>query len=246
MLATPGSGISANEAPRIARRFVSNAMFRALDDVIISRPEFLKELRVAQVSGLEHLEFAAAQRKGVVIVHGHFSAIHVARRYLAAIGYPMLAVRAYHPDAGDAGRLSGQWVQPRLARYLHAIVGDTADLLTPGCTLKILQRLRSGGLVSIMMDVAGGARVIQSRLLGAPHRFSAGLLDIIRLSGCAVVPMLSLGRSSDLRIVFSPPLDIVQSASRDEFIDRNLPTFVQCLEKQIADHPEEWVLWALL
>jgi len=129
---------------------------------------------------------------------------------------------------------------------LHAIVGDTADLLTPSCTLKILQRLRSGGLVSIMMDVAGGARVIQSRLLGAPHRFSAGLLDIIRLSGCAVVPMLSLGRSSDLRIVFSPPLDIVQSASRDEFIDRNLPTFVQCLEKQIADHPEEWVLWALL
>ncbi len=120
------------------------------------------------------------------------------------------------------------------------------DSLTPGCTLKILQRLRSGGLVSITMDVAGGARVVQSRLLGVPHRFSAGLLDIIRLSGCAVVPMLCLGRSSDLRIIFSPALNIVQSSSRDDFIDRNLPTFLKCLEQQIVDHPAEWVLWALL
>ena len=246
MLATPGSGISASEAPRIARQLVSNAMFRLLDDVVISRPGFLKELRVSEVSGLEYLESAAAQRKGVVIVIGHFSAARIARRYLAAIGYPMLAVRAYRPNAGGAGRLSGRWVQPRLARFLHDVVRDEADPLTPGCTLKILQRLRSGGLVSITMDVAGGARVVQSRLLGAPHRFSAGLLDIIRLSGCAVVPMLSLGRSSDLRIVFSPPLDIVQSSSRDEFIGRNLPTLVKCLEKQIADHPAEWVLWALL
>lgn len=246
MLATPGSGISADEAPRIARQFVSNAMVRALDDVVISRPAFLKELRVSEVSGLEYLQSAAAERKGVVIVIGHFSAVRVARPYLASIGYPILSVRAYRPDAGGAGRLSGRWVQPRLARYLHAIIGDAADPRTPGCTLQILRRLRSGGLVSITMDAAGGARVVQSRLLGAPHRFSAGLLDIIRLSGCAVVPMRCVGRSSDLQIVFSPPLDIVQSSNRDDFIGRNLPTFVKCIEKQIADHPAEWVLWALL
>ena len=246
MLATPGSGISASEAPRIARQLVSNAMFRLLDDVVISRPEFLKELRVSEVSGLEHVESAAAQRKGVVIVIGHFSAVRVARRYLAAIGYPMLTVRAYRPNAGGAGRLSGRFVQPRLAKVLHEVVRDEADPRTPDCTLKILQRLRSGGLVSITMDAPGGARHVEVPLLGAPSRFSTGLLDIIRLSGCAVVPMLCLGRSSDLRIVFSPPLDIVQSSSRDDFIGRNLPTFVKCLEKQIEDHPAEWVLWALL
>ncbi len=75
MLATPGSGISAHEAPRIARQLVSNAMFRLVDDAVISKPSFLQELRVSEVSGLDYLESAAAQRQGVVVVVGHFTAV---------------------------------------------------------------------------------------------------------------------------------------------------------------------------
>ncbi|HTS50728.1 MAG TPA: lysophospholipid acyltransferase family protein [Bryobacteraceae bacterium] len=246
MLATPGSGISPNEAPRIARQLVSSAMFRLLDDVVVARPAFLKELRVAEVSGLEYLDAGVAHGKGVVIVIGHFSAVRISRRYLATLGYRILAVRGYQPAAGGAGRLSGRWVQPRLAKFMRAVIRDEVDSRSPDCTLQILRRLRSGGLVSMTLDAPGGSRRVEVSLLGTPSRFSTGLLDIIRLSGCSVVPMLCLGRSSDLRIVFSPPLDIVPCASRDEFIDRNLPTFVKCLEKQIADHPAEWVLWSLL
>ena len=246
MLAAPGAGISASEAPRIARQVVSNAIFRLLDDGVISRPAFLKELHVSEVSGLEYVASARAQQKGVLIVIGHFSATRIARRYLRSIGFPMLAVRAHRPDAGVTGRLTGKLVQLRLAKFLQAAVQDEADSAAPDCTLKILQRLRSGGLVSITIDVAGGARVVESRLLGAPRRFSTGLLDIVRLSGCAVVPMLCLGNSSDLKISFSPPLDVVDASSRDEFIDRNLPTLMKCVEKQIAEHPAEWILWGLL
>ena len=246
MLATPGSGISANEAPRIARQLVSNAIFRALDNLIVGRPAFLRELRIAEVAGLEHLDWAKSQGRGVLVVAGHFSAVRLSRRYLATIGYPMLVVRAYHPSAGPAGRLSGRLVKRRLAKFLHAVVQDEVDHKAPDCTLRILQRLRSGGLVNIMLDTAAGARKIDASMLGVRWRFSAGILDIIRLSGCAVVPMLCLGRSSDLRIVFSPALDIVEAPARDEFVGANLPTLVRCIERQIADHPAEWVLWALL
>jgi len=246
MLATPGSGISAGEAPRIACQFVSNAIFRALDNLIVRRPAFLKELRLAEVAGLEHIEWARSQGRGVLVVTGHFSAVRVSLRYLAAIGYPMLVVRSYYPSVGPAGRLSGRLVKRRLAKFLHAIVQDEVDHKAPDCTLRILQRLRSGGLVNIMLDASAGARKVNASMLGAPWRFSAGIVDIVRLSGCAVVPMLCLGRSSDLRIIFSPALDIVEARERDEFVDANLPTLVRCLERQIADHPAEWVLWALL
>ena len=246
MLATPGSGISADHAPRLARQLVSNAMHRLLDDLIICRPEFLKELRLTEVSGLEHVESAMMHGKGVLIVSGHFSAVRLARCYLATAGYPMLTVRAYNASSESAGRLSGPPVQRRLAKFLHAVVHDDVHPTTPDCTLRILQRLRSAGLVNMTLDAPGGARTLEGRLLGVPWCFSTGLLDIVRLSGCPVVPMLCLGNSSDLRIVFSPALDIVEASSRDEFIGVNLPKLVQCIEKQIADHPAEWILWALL
>ena len=108
MLAAPGSGISTDEAPLIAHQLVSNAIFRSLDDVVISRPSFLKELRVTEVSGINHLDSALATGNGVLIVTGHYSAARLARRYLAAIGHPILPVRTYQASAESAGRLSGR------------------------------------------------------------------------------------------------------------------------------------------
>jgi hypothetical protein len=55
--------------------------------------------------------------------------------------------------------------------------------------------------------------------------------------------MLCLGRSSAFRIIFCPVLDIVQAPGRDEFIQANLPAFVETIEQQIVDHPEEWEQW---
>ena len=55
--------------------------------------------------------------------------------------------------------------------------------------------------------------------------------------------MICLGRSADLRIIFGPMLDIVQMPGRDEFIHANLPAFVETVEQQIVNHPEEWEQW---
>ena len=79
--------------------------------------------------------------------------------------------------------------------------------------------------------------------LGTRRNFSTGIFDIVRLSGCAVVPMMCLGRSSDFRISFGPMLDIMQAPGRDEFIQANLPAFVETIERQIVNHPEEWEQW---
>jgi len=38
-------------------------------------------------------------------------------------------------------------------------------------------------------------------------------------------------------------LETVQTPGRDEFIDANLPAFVETMETQILQHPEEWEQW---
>jgi lauroyl/myristoyl acyltransferase len=127
--------------------------------------------------------------------------------------------------------------------FLHAVIGESVYIQDRECTLKIVRRLRSGGLVNIHFDGQSGTRTTPWSLLGIPRRFSTGIFELIRLSSCAVVPMICLGRSSAFRIIFGPMLDIVQAPGRDEFIRANLPAFVQTIEKQILDYPEEWEQW---
>ena len=246
MLAAPGLDLTPDQAARIARRLVSNAAFRLMDDLVLSRPSFHAALSAGEVRGLEHLERASSAGNGVVLLTAHFYASRMARRYLATIGYPILTVRHQSPSEDLAGRLGQRMVQPRLVKFLHEVIRDEVYVQDPGCTLQILRRLRSGGLVNIHFDARHGARTVESWLLGVPRTFASGIFDIVRLSGCAVVPMLCLGRSKDLRIIFGPRLDIVDASGRDEFVAANLPSFVQTIENQIAENPEEWTLWMRL
>jgi len=126
---------------------------------------------------------------------------------------------------------------------LQAVIWEAVYVQDRGSTLKILLRLRSGGLVSIHFDGHSGTRSRPWPFLGVPRRFSTGIFDLVRLSGCAVVPMLCLGRSTAFRVIFSSMLDIVKTPGREAFIRANLPIFVQTIEKQIRDHPGEWEQW---
>ncbi len=235
-------GLTPDRARRIARRYASRALFRGLDDLILCRRSSLRRLHCTAIEGLDHLERARSAGKGVVILSAHFSANRIGRRYLAEIGYPMLTLRRsvlYH----HAGRLGRRFLQAPYKKFQHQLIPDEVAPEDPECSLKVLQRLRSGGLAHFHYDVRRDSNFVRGEFLGLPRQLPVGVFHIIRLSGCPVVPMLCLGNSAGFRIVFSPALNIVSAATPDEFIALNQPTFVANIERQIAEHPEEWVLW---
>ena len=234
---------TAREAARIARQSVSNNMFRILDDLLLFRPAFPKKLHCTAIDGMQHLERAISSGKGVIVLTGHFGANRIAERYLAAIGHSMLSVHNQEPSNRAEGLVGRRILQPRYLELQRRAHNDVVYIQDADCSLKIFRRLRSGGLVNIQLDGLAGARSVEGLLLGAARRFPAGVFDFARLSGCAVVPMLCLGGSAGFQIHFSPMLEVIRAASRDEFVSVNLPVFTQALEKQIADHPEEWRLW---
>ena len=227
---------TASQASRIARQSVSNNMFGILDDLLLYQT-------CTAMDGKEHLERAISSGKGVIVLTGHFCANRVAERYLATAGYPMLSVHNQTPSNHAEGILGRRILLPRYLEFQRRAHPDVVYIQDADCTLKILRRLRSGGLVNIQLDGLAGTRVVEGPFLGTSWRFPAGVFDFARLSGCAVVPMLCLGRSSGFHIRFSPALALAPAASREEFVTVNLPVFTRALEKQIADHPEEWRLW---
>ncbi len=235
-----------NEAAQIASQCVTNNMFHVLDDLLLLRPPNSKQLNCTGVEGREVLEQAVAAGKGVILLTAHFCANRVAMRYLAGAGYPVLSVHNRQPSNRAQGQLGRRVLQPRHIELQRRANPDVVYVQDAECSLKILQRLRSGGLVNIQFDGVPGFRTIEWPFLGRQWRFPAGFFDIVRLSDAAVLPVLCLGRSTGFRIIVSPRMEVLRSASADEFVERNMPAFTRVLSQQIADHPGEWRLWTHL
>ena len=235
-----------DQAARIARQSIANNMFRALDDLLLLRSLGPAMLNCTGIEGAEHLRRAVSGGKGVIFLTGHFCANRIAVRYLAAAGYPVLSVHNRRPSNRAEGRLGRRMLQPRHIELQRRANPDVVYIQDAECSLKILQRLRSGGIVNIQLDGVPGSRAVEWPFLGRQWRFPAGYFDIVRLSGAAVLPMSCLGRSTGFRIIFSSRMEVSQAPSSEEFVDRYLPRFTEVLGQQIANHPEEWRLWTHL
>jgi lauroyl/myristoyl acyltransferase len=229
-------------ARRIAGQSLSNGIFRTLDELLLLRPSSGRMLRCEGLDGIQHLEQASARGKGVILLVGHFCANRIALRYLAANGYPVLAVHNQRPSNFAGGRL-GKVLQPRSMQLQELAYADQVYIQDPGCSLKIMRRLRAGGLAALQVDGRGGTNLIEQVFLGVPWLVASGIYEIVRLSDCAVVPMLCLGRSTGFRIRFDPMLAIHSAPSRETFLSANLPGFLAVVEKQIVENTEQWRLW---
>lgn len=237
---------SSEALDRLARRFVSNAVFRALDDLHLVKPGFVERISHPEIQGREHLKAALAEGRGVLLISGHFYANRLGKRLLGRLGYPVMSVRHGQPPDRWMGRMGRKWLQPRYIRFLHEVIGEEVYIGDPHCSLKIFQRLRSGGLVNVHVDVGFATGRREMPFLGRRRRFGTGLLEIIRLSGCVVLPMLCLGNQRRCTIRLGPPLEMAEADGRLDFAEANLPGIVKRLEEMILEKPEEWELWQRL
>jgi KDO2-lipid IV(A) lauroyltransferase len=238
-------GASASQATRIARQSVSNKLFRFLDELILLHPSSGQRLHCDGLDGIEHLEAAVGRGEGVVLLVGHFCANRIAARYLAAKGHSLLFLRNARPNNRSQGLFGQRFLAPRSVRLTKRAYPDQVYFQDPDCSLKIMQRLRAGGLVLIQMDGSGGTRAVEHPFLGKPWRVPSGIFEIVRLTGCAVVPMLCLGRSDGFRICFDRVLEFERESSREAFLAANMRRFLASVEKQVVENPGEWTLWNL-
>ena len=231
------------EVCRIARRYISNAVIRVIDDLIMDR--LLADGRQigVQLRGRENLDRVLAAGRGAIVVSGHFYAIRLAKRYLAKIGYPMLTVRNQVPSDPAAGRLGRRFLEPRYVNFLHGVIRDEVFIQDEECSFKIFKRLQLGGLVNIHFDAPYSQITVRYPFLGTRHTFSAGFLRIAKLSGSPIIPMLCVGNSEGLSIVFEEPVCLEMTSDKDQFVATNLPNMVKILETQILEHPDQWESW---
>jgi len=228
---------------RIAGQYFRNAALRFLDDLLAERLLREGRLRNVEIVHLENLTQALSAGKGALLVSGHFFASRLAKRYLAAIGFPSLSVRSLNPRDRRAGRLGMRFLQKRYVALVGQVLGDEVSIQDPDCSLKMLARLRSGGLIDCHVDAALSRQVIERMFFGRQTPFPAGFLHVARVAGCPLVPIHCLGNSRRLRIEFGKALWLESAPDRRSFAENNLSKVLRILEEQIISHPAEWDLW---
>ena len=236
-------GREMQESPaRLARAFIVRDVRKVVDDLLIHRLPAGALARKATVSGLDHLQAALAEGRGVIVISGHFHANRLAKYYLRRAGYPMLSVRRRVPLGASVGRFGRRFVEPAYGRLLAGNVEDELYARDPGLGAGLLRRLRENGIVNIHIDAAMAAEKFTLPLLNVAWPFAGGFVRLAEHSGAPLLPMLCLGDSDGFEINFDAPIRLLGRSSPEECRARLRP-LAQRLESWVLAHPAEWELW---
>jgi lauroyl/myristoyl acyltransferase len=228
------------ESAAITDRYMHNSVARTLDDLCLERVAAGLTSGRVSLRGREYLDAALAGGHGALLVSGHFFASRLAKRVLAQWGYPILSVRDQVPPDAGMGRWGRRYLQPRYMAFLHEVIGDEVSLQDEACSLKILRRLREGGLVNIHLDVFFAVRSVPFPFLGRMRPFSVALAKLSQLSGAPVLPFWFGGSRHQLVIEFEAACTWAPDPRR------TVEELVRRLEQKVLEQPDQYEGWMWL
>jgi KDO2-lipid IV(A) lauroyltransferase len=221
------------ERRAIVRRTLRN-FFRACVEMIIAMESSDEERRAAvSVDGLEHLEAAIAEGKGVIILSAHLGNFFLVGTRLAVAGYPVHML-INQPSNSKFAKLLDEFRRQIKIRTIHARPRQQA--------LRNLNSvLRSNGIAIMIADEYRKGNGIPTTLFGRTVFARRGPATIAARTGAAVVPACLVRQGDDsLRLLIEPELELARPGSRQREAAENVAIMTRWLEKTVRAYPDQW------
>jgi len=190
---------------------------------------------MVRVENVEAILRAADQRKGVLVLTGHFGNWEIAT--VAGIStFPQYRGRFHFVRRPLQPRWFDTLVTHRFRRAGFGILAKRGSLEA------ILQRLAAEDAVVFVFDQhAGGSDGIPVEFFGQPVGTFRSLAILALATGAPVVPAASW-REPDGRHVlrFEEALPLVECEDTNEAIRKNTRAYNAALERLVLRHPEQW------
>lgn len=201
------------------------------------------------VEGLQHLEAALTQGKGVILLSAHFGYARFMKYILETSGRKIHVVGSQFDRNSKAERRSkeffnqltafGKQLHKRLA--LPAFDFSFRDLYADFNIRPLLDVLQKNGIILIMGDGTRASNLIPMDFLGRKLPFSAGTTRIALLTGATILPAFAVdtNHGNGIKVIIEKPLVLEKNkASSPEVIAKNVATFVQVLETYVKQYPQ--------
>jgi len=191
--------------------------------------------RIFGVDGWENFEKADALGRGAIMALPHVGQWEVAGAWMAAHGYPPMAVaeRLEPPELYE-------WFVDLRQRKLGIEIVAMDD---PAGGRKLIERLRDGGLVTLLADRDFSGTGPEVEFFGERTRLPAGPARLAIQTGAALMPAAVYERGKwRYRAVVRPPLDVPQEGSRSERVQQMSQALAYEMEGLIRRAPSQWHL----
>jgi lauroyl/myristoyl acyltransferase len=220
----------------------------AYEAMLLNVPDFLyfekdadRFMEGLEVEGLENLQTAEAQGKGVVIQMTHMGRSPILHGMMHHLGLPFTLVM-WHPETTPVPRYTMNMVIQGLkvgvdTDYLLIWVGPGHD--TVG---KVSTRLARSERVGVPFDVPGKRPV---DFFGRPAALADGIAQFAYDSGAPIVPVIIARTSNPYRnrLIIHEPLEYELTGNRRTDTQTIHQEAARASERMIRLAPEQWMSW---
>ncbi|MCK5525505.1 MAG: lysophospholipid acyltransferase family protein [Candidatus Latescibacteria bacterium] len=187
--------------------------------------------RIVSSEGLEHLDRASEEGKGVLLLSGHIGNWELLGAYLAMKGYPLSVV----------GKSLNN---PRLDRLLvaHRERFGLRNIARGKATRQILRALHRGEFVGFLIDQDTKVEGAFVDFFGRPAYTPTGPVTLSLKLGAPIVPVaIHRERDNTYHLVVRPRIELIRTGDETEDRRINTATCSKILEEFIREYPAQWV-----
>jgi KDO2-lipid IV(A) lauroyltransferase len=194
-----------------------------------------EEIRtLIEVKGLENLEEALAQGRGVVVTSAHFGNVELTMQTAVALGFPASAA-AYHTQPE---RLFQFTLKLRRSHGLRLIPSDQP-------MIGLFRALKRGEIVVLPSDRDLTDHSRSVKFFGTPTKLPDGPVRVALRTGAPLLTAFALRKSpNSFLVTIGAPLDLPRTGDHEANVAAGMALVVAELEKHIGQCPEQWLVGA--
>ncbi len=204
----------------------------SLVESIICTPDSIAE-NVA-VEGMEHLDRALAENRGVILLGPHFDMWEMA-------GY-IFGARLEHV-ATVYKAMKNPYVNDYLMKTREK--SNLALIPSKNALRPVLSRLKKGHAVVMMFDQNAGRSGLAVNFFGKKAMTYSAPAAFALKTGCAVIPsyMIKGPGFRKHRLIIHPPFPLISTGTMEQDIFDNTQQYNDFFEDLVRRHPAQWFGW---
>ena len=240
-----GETKSQQEIDLMTRQFFEYGQLRRLLFLLFPKMTPAQRNKIIPIEGLEYLDDALSQNKGVILLGSHLNSILM---FAAII---MLRDRGY--DVRVAVPTKTELYAPTLLRLLiNRLSGQSTMMEHLGAfyaqfnVRPIVQCLAVNKIVAQTGDGWHSARFEEVEFLGRSLPFTTGVMSISQMTGAIIVPFFTVGEPPEsVRCIIEKPFTVEKSEQSGSDLHKKMVAYVERLEHHLLENIPCWEHWLI-
>lgn len=189
-------------------------------------------IRSMKLQGVEHLQDAIAQGKGVILASAHFGTIEIGGLRLT--------------DFTDVHAVYDTFRPAYLDRLIQRKREEKGINLIPVTNIRAMMRvLRNGGTLTMLFDrPMVAAKGVKVHFFGRWTAVPAGPAVLAMKTGAEILPVYMIRHpDKTFESIFFPPIRWTPSGNRDQDVQMIMQKLMDTLQSAVRMRPDQWYMF---